>query len=193
MKKVIAILLLGLLLYNTMGYYVYYTYRQSMARTQLRLFLDSNSLALSQAEVDAKVHNQQWIRFSIPIDLYHQLDHSLEPVEGEFSYQGRIYEKVMRSIQNDTLYLYCVNNRTQEQIQNDLSNHIKTHIADSAGPQTEKTQKHLKFSLTQEYLPLWETLFCFYACNLSSPYPAMTKIDFSSHYLDIASPPPRII
>ncbi len=154
MKQGLSILLLCLLVYNAIGYYLYFEYRQTQARVQLRQQLQTRNVFLTQQEADQKVQQGKWVLFSIPITLYHQSDRAVEPTEGEFLFQNKVYEKAMRSIRNDTLYVYCVNNQVQEQVRSDLSAHVKTHLLDSQTPQKDKAQKATKLSLVQEYLPV---------------------------------------
>jgi hypothetical protein len=174
-----------------MGYYLYYEYRQTQARSHLRDLLDQHTSAFSEQKVKQKVASGQWVAFQIPITLYHQLDRDLEPTEGEFLYQDQVYEKAMRSIRNDTLYIYCVNNVQKDQVRQDLSDHVKTHIVDFTGNATEKSQKTVKLSFVQEYLSverpaLADRGFVLLNPSISTPYFSLTF-----RPLDVPFTPPR--
>lgn len=191
MKKGVTILLLCLLVYNAIGYYLYYEYRQSQARLQLRANLDRSSSSLSQQAADQQVADGNWVVFPIAIRLYHQLDRGLEAIEGEFVHQGRVYEKAMRSIRNDTLYLYCVNNRAQDRVHSDLSDHVKTHLADVASSHKDKSAKTVKVSLLQEYLPVQRHGLQVPAFSVSVSSVPTGKVPLTFRSLDTDYPPPR--
>ncbi|MDJ1495144.1 hypothetical protein QNI19_19550 [Cytophagaceae bacterium DM2B3-1] len=189
MKRPISILLLGLLLYNTIGYYLYYEYAQVQARLHLRTVLESKGQGVYSSMENSK-DNENWIVFRIPIELYHQIDRDLEPVEGEFRYQDKIYEKALRRIHNDTLYLYCINNQAKEQVQDDLSKHVKTHVVDYTDTHTSKNHKITKLVL-QEYLPLGEDPFSLLPVSTMADYSYCPDFSYSSLYPETTSPPPR--
>ena len=174
-----------------MGYYLHYEYRQVQARRQLREYLDKNHQTLLQEAVDEGVKTGQWVRFAVPLEFYHQTDRSLMPTEGEFRVGGKVYEKAMSGIRNDTMYVYCINNRMQEQVQRNLSDHIKTHLVDYTGTPPEKNQKTLKFSLLQEYLPTQATGLPINHSFVRVSHPVGNSSSFSSRATETAVPPPR--
>ncbi len=147
---------------------------------------------LRQAIATRTQPDHDWFVIAIPIVLYHQLDRDFEIVEGEFSYQGKVYEKAMQRIQNDTLYVYCVNNFKQEKVRADLSDHLKSHIADCSGSTHKKSESQLKSFLKSYYLSQGAFVFRWLA-DASSPSfgkPVLSETIYQSP--EVYTPPPQV-
>lgn len=192
MKRFISIGLLSLLLYNTVGYYAFFMFRQRQAREHVRTLLDKTPSLHQSSTAVGGVQQGNWVVFRIPLQLYHQIDRQPIPVEGEFKYQGKIYEKALLGIENDTVLLYCVNNKRQEQVQQQRSDHAKALAADFPDNQAGKSQKLLN-PFVKEYLSIA-------SCGLTPPVFVLASPSAHPLYhatacslaLPIPTPPPRL-
>ncbi|MDJ1485632.1 hypothetical protein QNI16_34395 [Cytophagaceae bacterium YF14B1] len=186
MKRTVSIGLLCLLLFNTIGYSVLFFQQQRQARQQLRHTLDthlSHPSSLSE-------NNPDWVVFRMPIGLYHQPDKEPVAVEGEFEHQGKIYEKAFMGIKNDTIIIYCVNNKQQERVKQDMSDHAKTLAMDYSHTDSGKTQKNIK-SFTPEYLPVTILTLSHSIIEQTQKVQDSYPSSIQSVYLEAIYPPPR--
>lgn len=98
MKKLAAILLLGLLVFNFYGYRWLLTYMENSATTRLVQKLDAGDYDESQL-----------MEVKIPVRLqYHNNWSDYETFYGQAEYNGEYYQYVKRKLYNDTLYLLCI-------------------------------------------------------------------------------------
>ncbi len=180
MKRIVSIFLLALLLYHTIGYFFLFQLRKTHIRQELR-----------QA-IETKTHPERdWLVIAVPITLYHQLDRDFETAEGEFSYQGKVYEKAMQRIQNDTLFVYCVNNLKQEKVKADLSEHLKAHVADMGGSTHKKSESLQKSFAKQYYLPQDTFRFCAKPSISFQDFSGVVTHHFNSRVVEVYTPPPQ--
>ncbi|MDJ1506877.1 hypothetical protein [Xanthocytophaga agilis] len=186
MKRTVSIGLLCLLLFNTIGYSILFFQQQRQARQQLRNILDTNishSVSLSE-------NNPDWVVFKMPIGLYHQPDKAPIAVEGEFEHQGKIYEKAFMSIKNDTIIVYCVNNKQQEKVKQNMSDHAKTLAMDYSHTDSGKAQKNIK-SFAPEYLPVTVLTLSHSIIEQTQKVQEPSPSSIQSIYLEAIYPPPR--
>ncbi|HEV8084673.1 MAG TPA: hypothetical protein VGP55_15810 [Chitinophagaceae bacterium] len=100
MKKLTAILLLAILIFNWIGYRFVVDYLQHKADIQL------------EARLDKKQYDEsQLIELKVAIHLPYQISWAeYERYDGEISLNGTLYNYVERKVSNDTLYLKCLPN-----------------------------------------------------------------------------------
>lgn len=106
MRKIAAILLLGMLFYNWYGYRWLLRWQQQTANIRL------------EARLDKKDYDESsLIEFKIPIDLPYQNDWTdFEPCDGEITIGGIPYKYVKRKLQGGMLILKCIPNNAKQQI-----------------------------------------------------------------------------
>ncbi len=106
MRKVTAILLLGMLFYNWYGYRWLLYWQQEEANLQL------------EARLDKKEYDESsLIEFKLPIDLPYQNDWTdFEPCDGEITIDGIHYKYVKRKIQDGMLILKCIPDNAKQQL-----------------------------------------------------------------------------
>ncbi|MDJ1499078.1 hypothetical protein [Xanthocytophaga agilis] len=180
MKKIVSIFLLYLLLYHTVGYHLFLHFRQQKIRSELRTILLTNH----QPEKD-------WFIVSVPITVYHQIDRDFEHTEGEFVYRGKVYEKALQRIKNDTLFLYCVNNKQQEQVKKELSDYLMKYVIDSK-QETKKHAHELNKVYEKSYYLLSEiTSFKHLSVMQMLDFSSFINLFVSSVEVKIPTPPPR--
>lgn len=140
MKRPIAIILLLLFLFNTVGYYGLYP------------LLRMHSTHVLSQRVDAGAYNpNETITLRLPLSLPYLLagqgdDHRLQ---GSLRYQGKLYTLVSQRIEGDTLYVVCLPNREAHRVASVLAR-FSNHTHTLAAPL--KATK-LPSSLTDNYTP----------------------------------------
>ncbi len=102
MKKIFAILLLCLFLFNTMGYYFVFKVNQSIIQSEIRGIINSGN------------HKEMCVLVKIERPEnnpnFKQLDHH------EFSYYGRLYDVISESVKGNTTWYYCINDTQEERL-----------------------------------------------------------------------------
>lgn len=115
MKKLTAVFLLMVILFNIAGY---------------RLFFYCLTEA-ADARMESKIEkldefDKRLITIKIPINLPYQTDWKyFEPVNGEIAYKGVIYKYVKQKVHSDTLILLCLNHREKSEIENNSDDYFK--------------------------------------------------------------------
>jgi hypothetical protein len=100
LKKLTAILLLAIHLFNTSGYTFLFQYFINKSETRLICQLDNN-----------KYDEADLVIIKTPLNLpYYNSNTSAERIDGEIEISGIHYNYVKRRVSNDTLYLYCIPN-----------------------------------------------------------------------------------
>ena len=102
MKKSFSILLLGIFLFNTMGYYFVFKVNQSILRFEIRGMINSgfHKEMCILVKIDRPESNPD----------FKKLDHN------EFSYCGRLYDIVSESVKGNTTWYYCINDKQEERL-----------------------------------------------------------------------------
>lgn len=98
MKQLTALFLIGLFLFNLVGYRLFFRYVQNEADAQYEY-------ALNQKNYD----EQQMITLKVDLDMpYLSENTSFERVDGEINVDGKVYKYVKRKIHNGQLVLLCL-------------------------------------------------------------------------------------
>ena len=97
MKKLAAILLLALLLFNIAGYRILFNILEQKATARLENKIDAGSYS-----------EEQLVEVQIPLSMPYYTDKDYESVYGETDWNGKHYRYVKRKITNNTLYLLCL-------------------------------------------------------------------------------------
>lgn len=115
MKKIAAILLLGLLLFNWCGYRWVLNWMEQKANHQLEARLDSNDYDESQL-----------IEITLPLNMpYLTTQAGFERCDGQVEVNGKHYNYVKRKIDNGQLVLKCIPNETKQRLQSAGDNFFK--------------------------------------------------------------------
>ena len=106
MKKIAAILLISLLLFNWYGYRFFISYLQQKADGQLEARLDVNDY--NEAEL---------LEIRIPLNMpYQNNSSSFERHYGEINLDGKVYTYVKRKVEDGYLVLKCIPNNAKQEI-----------------------------------------------------------------------------
>ena len=127
MKKLAAILLLFLFVFNTVGYRLLFNFVQNRTDAAFVSKLDKGHY--DEADL---------VAVKIPISLPYQNNWSgYERVDGEINFEGKIYKYVKRTVQNDTMILLCIPHEEKTAIQ-EKANDYFGNVNDIAGNNTNK-------------------------------------------------------
>ena len=139
LKKLIAILLLAIYLFNLAGYSLVFHYFIRQSEQRFAAQLDEN-----------KYKDAELVELSIPFNLpYTQNSSQFETLNGTVELNGILYNYVKRRIYNDTLYIMCLPNQQRTQLIKEKSKYAgevndfssakkeKESTAKKAGPSTE--------------------------------------------------------
>jgi hypothetical protein len=102
MRKTAAILLIGLVIFNWVGYKLYIALAQNQADRQMVASLDNNTY--SEEELIS-------IKFPIEHLSYNISNSEFERVDGKIEINGQEYNYVKRRLINDSLELLCIPNK----------------------------------------------------------------------------------
>jgi hypothetical protein len=107
LKKLIAIPLLAIYLFNLVGYSLYTNYFISQSDKKIVQQIDNNTFDESEL-----------IELKTPINLpYYNDTKEYQPMDGEMVLNGVHYNYVKRKIHNDTLYVLCLPNMAKTTLQ----------------------------------------------------------------------------
>lgn len=127
MRKTAAILLLLLIVFNTIGYKLWFSIAMEKADTKLEKVVDN--LQYNAAEL---------FTLKIPLNLpYQNISANFERVNGEITVNGETYMFVQRKVEKDTMYLQCIRNN-EKNILKQRSNDFFSKMNDVAGNNDSK-------------------------------------------------------
>jgi hypothetical protein len=172
--------MLVLLLYNAVGYFLVFHIRHQIAQKEFEDYINSGNYSDKDLSL-----------FKVPIQQYYENSgKDFNRVEGDFEYNGKFYERVKERLQNDTIYIYCLNNEKEEELLAQLSDHIQTHLVDSKNKQN-KPEKPFN-DLLKEYLPRIETVVPEVNFSISLlAHINLRVLQIHSRDLTIPTPPPK--
>jgi hypothetical protein len=115
-KKLIAIFLVFLLLFNAMGFYGLLQGLRYKTTLELEQRLDNHQYSVDETTL-----------LKVPIAVPYAIHaDSYERVYGEFEHEGEYYRLVKQKYQNDTLYMVCIKDQTTKRIEQALTDYVKT-------------------------------------------------------------------
>lgn len=144
MRKIAAILLLLILIFNWVGYRLLSGYLQLRSDVKLESKLDRNDFK-----------EDDLIQIKIPLNLPYQLDwQEFERVDGEVELDGIHYKYVKRKILNDSLVLLCLPNESKQKLDEAGNDYFKM-VADldhSAQKKGDGGSLHFKNILSEFFV-----------------------------------------
>ena len=187
MRKTAAILLLMLIVFNTIGYKLWFNYAMQKADIALETSLDKNNFNL-----------QDLFTLKIPLNLpYQNIGSSFERIDGEITVNGESYKYVQRKVQNDTLYLQCIKHTEKinlEQKSNDYFGKVNDVAGNSDAKKIPgKNSSILKFSFADFISNDIVTYAHICYLPVDNLYTIKPSINFSSTYLQKLIKPPQSV
>jgi hypothetical protein len=170
MKKILAIMLFSVLLYQAGGF-------------ALQYLSDGNTVAIDP-------ETEETVVVKIPINLPYQIDWvSAEEVDGSVRQGDEFYEMKSRKVENDTLVTVMVKDRNARENFFDLAEQVNEHLTDEPGSTPVKTK--LINTLVKEYCAQssgWVFYILDWPTSLEAiSHPILPTQDFSSAFFS----PPR--
>ena len=174
MKRVAAILLLALFLFNWVGYRLLSDYLQHRADTRL------------EAQFDQHQYNESsLIEIRVPLNMpYQTASTGFERYDGEIEYNGIHYKYVKRKIEDGQLVLLCLPNETKMRLQSARDEFFKlvNDIQRSSQSKNSNPASSLKNPITEYWQQ--QNDWCINAC-----------VALHNHYTSYAfvlPPPPSL-
>jgi hypothetical protein len=170
MKKILAIMLFSVLLYQAGGF-------------ALQYLSDGNTVAIDP-------QTEETVVVKIPINLPYQTDWvNEEEVDGSVRQGDEFYEMKSRKVENDTLVTVMVKDRNARENFFDLAEQVNEHLTDEPGSTPVKTK--LINTLVKEYCAQssgWVFYILDWPTSLEAiSHPILPTQDFSSAFFS----PPR--
>ena len=133
MKKLAAILLLVLFVFNTVGYRLFISFIQIKADAGFVARLDKGNY-----------NDEDLVTVKIPINLPYQNNwKEFERVDGEITVNGQVYKYVKRKVYNDTMILLCIQHEMKTKLEQKASDYFGK-INDLPGSENSKKADALK-------------------------------------------------
>lgn len=142
LKKIAAILLLTLFIFNLVGYKAVFYFVQQHADASLSASLDKE-----------QYNEKDLITISIPLSMPYQVSKpDFERVDGEVNIKGQIYKYVKRKVENGQLVLLCLPNHEKMRLESakDDYSRIANDIAQNDG--NKKSDHSKAFSIKNSTL-----------------------------------------
>jgi len=177
MKKWVSIFLLGLMLYNIMGYYVAYLAMLQELKNEMRSSIhnadqDENITIIKLPYIDGKI-----------------ADNDLEFVdEDEFSYRGQMYDVQRTEINGNEISFYCLCDENENTLNFSLEKHIDCNNLD--GNSAEKKNESITKSLLKEYLPQMGLIVPIGENSIVAEFSNLAYPTLNASY-EVALPPPK--
>ncbi len=124
MKKAISILILGLMLYNILGYYFVYLGMIIQAKAEMK------------EKIDDSDYEKELITMVFDVSNGVILDKGIDfKNEDEFEYKGEMYDVVSSETKGGFVYFYCINDKNEESVRASLEKHVAYHFSTDAASQ----------------------------------------------------------
>ncbi|KAA6436741.1 hypothetical protein FEM33_21640 [Dyadobacter flavalbus] len=141
MRRIISILLLGLLLYNMVGYSIVYL-------SEERHVISNAGKDLVQQSVASEN-----IIIKVPVSVPYQNNWDApEPAEGQIEHEGRFYQMKSQQLINDTLYVQCKFDQNARDRFTDLVSKINDQVTGTAAGSRNDQHAHVLKNFLKEYM-----------------------------------------
>lgn len=116
MRKLAAIILLLLLVFNFCGYRLIFSYLEDKATDRLVQRIDAG-----------RYDESSLVEIKIPMQLpYYSNWSDYQPYYGETEWEGKKFQFVKRKLVNDTLYLLCINDTEKNSLESAKHDYFKS-------------------------------------------------------------------
>jgi hypothetical protein len=144
LKKLSAILLIAIFLFNLFGYRLLFNYAQQRSDVQLVASLDKNDF--NEAEL---------VTIKVPLSLpYLTSQQNFERVDGEITVDGKIYKYVKRKITDGNLVLLCLpdhNKMRIESAKDEFFKYANDLVQNNKSKKSDHSQKGVFKNLIGEF------------------------------------------
>jgi hypothetical protein len=141
LKKLAAILLLALFLFNLCGYRLWFSYVQFQHDTQLQASFDRN--AYNESDL---------VAIKVPINLPYQVDwKNYERVDGELNYKGKILRYVKQKLVNGEMIFLCLPDHGKVHLQSAKNEFVKYANDVQSNSPSGKSNNNILKNVLSEY------------------------------------------
>ncbi|WP_153798158.1 hypothetical protein [Foetidibacter luteolus] len=144
LKRLAAILLLALFIFNLTGYRAVFYFAQQKADSQLVSSLDNDQYS-----------EDDLITITVPLSMPYQVSKpDFERVDGEITLQGQVYKYVKRKVVDGQLILKCLPNHEKmrlESAQNDYSRLANDLVQNGGAKKQDGSKSTLVKTLSLDY------------------------------------------
>lgn len=186
MKKAVSILLIALLLLNLVGYRIIFHFAEKVSDTKLEASLDK-----------VEYNDSDLITIKVPIsNPYHISQSDFERIDGEITFDGKLYKYVKRRVLNGELILLCIPNHGKMQIEDKKINYFADANGiseDAASQKQDNSKSRIIKNLVVEY-EQHHTIHSEQICaNKNLKIKSIFLQALPSVYLPVHGQPPRMI
>lgn len=175
MKKAASIFLLGIFLFNTAGYYVFFKVAQSKIKSEIKkeIKLNLHSTELTAIEFTSEeINNLNWLEKG-----------------KEFMYHNQMFDIVKSKINGNSITFYCINDKQEKKLFKNLEEQVLKQIEQNKNSKNNSSKKAADQQIKTYFL---ETIdFCVFQ-NISSVKFNPYNNQYASIAASITTPPPRV-
>ena len=158
MKKITAIFLIVIFLFNIGGYRLWFYFEQQRSDKHIEVLLDNEQY--NEAEL---------ITIKMPLSLPYQSDtRDFERVNGEINFNGKIYKYVKRKIEKGELVLLCLPDKNKMQLEKAREDFFKNTNDLAQTDQSKKSDNSKSISLKNKVSEYDDHLFSFVINSLNN-------------------------
>ena len=178
-KKLSAILILTVHLFNLAGYSFLFQYFIKQSDKQIVQQLDNNQYS-----------DKDLVEVKVPLNVPYITNwKDYERYDGEIEWNGIHYNYVKRKVSNDTLYLMCIQNEKKTQLYEEKNN-FQRMLTDIPSKKNNDTNVKKACVCAEYNLP---NHYSFAVDNFSSDYERPFSCEMPTHiFLKLSDKPPRI-
>jgi hypothetical protein len=184
MRKLVAIIMLGIFTFNIAGYQLMYNYLANRSDAVLEQALDENSY--NEADL---------ISIKQPTNLpYYTNNETFQRIDGEVELDGIKYKYVKSRIYNDSLEMLCIPHKTKMQIE-ESKNSYASATFDFQQNDTQKKQGSNNQSFQKNISEYEEQILLSINCGstlLSNNYVLVNSVPEKNRFLHTDEQPPDV-
>lgn len=179
LKKVFAIILLFVFLFNVGGYYIVFWGISFGLDQRLNSRLDANQYS-----------KEETVELKIPMTLPYPIQsNGFERVDGRFEHNGEFFKLIKHKLQDDTLYVVCIRDHDTRSLVATLNSYVENALGLTT---TNKKALNLVSKLIKDYFSEGSISVDRWNVSVVDLVFAHTTHLFSQLEMPVHAPPPRI-
>ncbi|NIJ55687.1 hypothetical protein [Dyadobacter arcticus] len=183
MRRILSISLLGLLLYNMVGYSIVYLSEETQTISARGRDLVHQSIVSGD------------IVIKVPVAVPYQNNWDApEPVQGQIEHEGQFYQMKSQQLINDTLYVQCAVDQNARDRFSELVSRINDQVTGQSSDSQKGHHSHILKNFLKEYMNQGRK-HIFYVLEWTPAqrayYPTAISF-FPERHSKIPSPPPNL-
>ncbi|MFH0864706.1 MAG: hypothetical protein V1904_00825 [Bacteroidota bacterium] len=172
MKKIAALFLCVLFLFNIMGYYTAFLIQRAQLKKEMKAYIKSDAGAENLQKLFIPV-----VQFAASVDFIE---------DNEFIYNGELYDLVKKETSDSVIILYCINDKKEQLLLETAREHFSRNHDENSS--TNNNSSVLK-NIIKEALPENPNFITYSVCHITQGTNYSSLI--ITQYIAITSPPPK--